>query len=453
MYHHYHIPKKELPLGARPFGKMLVTRGASCMNCGRCAQVCVYKVHERSPADPRVMAEPSSYLCKNCLKCVETCPQWALTVKISPEYEALGGGVWTPNRVSTIWNEAQSGKLPVFGAGYRGMFVGPGYDSMWTDMSEIVRPTRDGIHGREYISTTVDLGTRVDHLEFDTSGKLLTVMPKTVEVPLPILMDVCRISDPDPSSLEGLIKAAVSLGTILFFPAETKLPAGLSGADACLAPVFSTGRTSAATIATPRIVEFEVSSSWREDLASLRSRFPDSVVAARVTVSRGVEDLAVELVSGGVDILHLLYDEQGKEKGTERLAKDSLLAINKALAQRSMREAVSILAAGGLAAAEHVPKSIICGADAVVLERALKVAMGCHACSECKECPMPDKATDAESTYWRTVNMVGAWRDQLLEVMGAMGIREARRLRGEIGRAIFYEDAERDAFANIPGGE
>lgn len=48
--------------------------------------------------------------------------------------------------------------------------------------------------------------------------------------------------------------------------------------------------------------------------------------------------------------------------------------------------------------------------------------------------------------------MVGAWRDQLLEVMGAMGVREARRLRGETGRAIFYEDAEKDAFANIQGG-
>jgi hypothetical protein len=57
-----------------------------------------------------------------------------------------------------------------------------------------------------------------------------------------------------------------------------------------------------------------------------------------------------------------------------------------------------------------------------------------------------------EQTYWRVVNMVGAWRDQLLEVMGAMGVREARRLRGETGRAIFYEDAEKDAFANIQGG-
>jgi hypothetical protein len=48
--------------------------------------------------------------------------------------------------------------------------------------------------------------------------------------------------------------------------------------------------------------------------------------------------------------------------------------------------------------------------------------------------------------------MVGAWRDQLLEVLGAMGLREVRRLRGELGRAIFYDDVEREAFSDVPGG-
>ena len=37
---------------------------------------------------------------------------------------------------------------------------------MWTDMSEIVRPTRDGIHGREYISTSVDIGRKLPCLAF-----------------------------------------------------------------------------------------------------------------------------------------------------------------------------------------------------------------------------------------------------------------------------------------------
>jgi hypothetical protein len=332
------------------------------------------------------------------------------------------------------------------------MFASPGYDSMWTDMSEIVRPTRDGIHGREYISTTVDLGARVDHLDFDPSGKLLTKMPLTVEVPLPMLMDVCRSSDLVSAPFEGLIKAAGTLGILMFFPAGTKLPAGVDAASPCLAPVFLPGRIDVPTVPSPKLVELTMSSVWKNDLSSLRSRFPGSVIGARIEVAQGVEELAVELVSSGVGVLHLLYDEQGREKGNGRLAKDSLLSINNALAQRSLRESASLLSAGGLAAAEHVPKSVICGADAVVLEQALKVALGCHAGPTCNVCPMDKEDTTTEVTYWKVVNMVGAWRDQLLEVMGAMGIREARRLRGEIGRAIFYVDAEKDAFADIPGG-
>jgi ferredoxin len=452
MYERYHLPKKELPLPEKPFAKNAVIRDDRCMNCGRCVDQCIYSVHERDAKDPRVMAEPKAYLCKNCLRCVENCPQRALTVQYSKEYLALGGGVWTPTRVSTIWNESQTGKLPVFGAGYRGMFVGPGYDSMWTDMSEIVRPTRDGIHGREYISTSVDLGKRVDHLDFDEAGKLLTKMPKFVELPLPMMMDVCRSADLRSAPFQGLIKAAATLGTLLFFPAGTKLPAVPEDAIRSLVPVFEPDQTGVQTVPSPSIVELEMSAGWKGDLDALRARFPDAIVGARVQTCEGVEKVAVELVSGGIDIIHLLYDEQGQEKGTKRMAKDSLLAINKALANESMRESVSIIAAGGLAAAEHVPKSLICGADAIVLEQALKVALGCHAGPSCPVCPMDGTKVTTDYTYWRVVNMVGAWRDQLLEVMGAMGIREARRLRGETGRAIFYEDAERDAFSNIQGG-
>jgi hypothetical protein len=38
------------------------------------------------------------------------------------------------------------------------------------------------------------------------------------------------------------------------------------------------------------------------------------------------------------------------------------------------------------------------------------------------------------------MNLMASWRNQLLEVVSAMGIRDVRRLRGERGRAIFYED-------------
>jgi hypothetical protein len=47
------------------------------------------------------------------------------------------------------------------------------------------------------------------------------------------------------------------------------------------------------------------------------------------------------------------------------------------------------------------------------------------------------------------VNLMGAWHSQLIEVLGAMGIREVRRLRGEVGRAMFLEDIEKEAFGDI----
>ncbi len=66
-------------------------------------------------------------------------------------------------------------------------------------------------------------------------------------------------------------------------------------------------------------------------------------------------------------------------------------------------------------------------------------------------CPVEDQ--EIEDTDWaaqRLVNLVSAWRDQLLEALGAMGMREVRRLRGEMGRAIFKPQAEA-AFIKIFG--
>jgi hypothetical protein len=51
----------------------------------------------------------------------------------------------------------------------------------------------------------------------------------------------------------------------------------------------------------------------------------------------------------------------------------------------------------------------------------------------------------------RIVNLMGAWHSQLIEMMGAMGIREARRLRGEVGRCMFFEDLEQSTFGRLFG--
>ena len=96
--------------------------------------------------------KPLKHKCVGCMRCVQEYPH-IMTVKQSEEYNRLGDSFWTPEAVFTIWNEASTGKIPVKGMGYKGAFGGEGFDGIWTDMSEIVRPTRDGVYGREYIST------------------------------------------------------------------------------------------------------------------------------------------------------------------------------------------------------------------------------------------------------------------------------------------------------------
>jgi hypothetical protein len=63
-------------------------------------------------------------------------------------------------------------------------------------------------------------------------------------------------------------------------------------------------------------------------------------------------------------------------------------------------------------------------------------------------CPSTSRAR-RPSTARGITNLAAAWHSQLLEVLGAMGIREVRRLRGEYGRAMFYEDLERETFQAI----
>ena len=75
-------------------------------------------------------------------------------------------------------------------------------------------------------------------------------------------------------------------------------------------------------------------------------------------------------------------------------------------------------------------------------------------CGRCKDglsCPATLDEIDPEFGRDRIVNLMGAWRNQMLEMLGAMGLREARRLRGEVGRSMWFEDLEKENFGPLFG--
>lgn len=449
-YERYHIHVVPTPGRHRPVPKFVVRRADNCMNCGKCERACVYGAHKRSAEDPRKMAEPDSSLCKNCFRCVVECPQRALSIKVNDDFKTLGRGVWTPVRVTTMWNEAENGKIPVLGAGYRGTFSGPGFDAMWTDMSEIVRPTRDGIHGREFISTAVDIGRKPSHLQFDEKGRLLTEMGTIIDLPVPFLLDVTRLDMSD-EARKGIAMAAGEMGTLLVLPQEFVAKVAGTIPDHRLVPVIGGSGDLSAVPQGSRMLEIEHTAQWNTVLDDIRARRPETLVGVRVRPSVQL-DQDLEELARKADVLHVLFGESGTDQDGN-YARDVLRSMHRKLVSAGTRDMVTVISSGGLAAAEMVPKSIICGADAVTLEMAMHVALGCRACVNCgPQCPSDRRNAPADYVMHRVTNMCSAWRDQMLEMLGAMGIREVRRLRGETGRAIFEEDAHRDAFGEMEGG-
>ena len=102
--------------------------------------------------------------------------------------------------------------------------------------------------------------------------------------------------------------------------------------------------------------------------------------------------------------------------------------------------------------AEHVAKAILCGADAVFVDFPILIALECRMCRRCRDglsCPVEIETASPGWVAARVTNLLGAWHNQLLEVMGAMGIRDARRLRGEVGRAMFFEELDKATFGSL----
>jgi glutamate synthase domain-containing protein 2 len=223
-------------------------------------------------------------------------------------------------------------------------------------------------------------------------------------------------------------------------------------------------RGSAASIAEllkkVRVAEIPDGPDVAQAAAELTKINPALVVSVRMDLAAGAADRAVAIVKAGLRVLHVVADVHGDEKGVPnpRHIKDVLREVHGRLVKEGVRDEVTLIVTGGVGLAEHMAKAIICGADLVGVDVPLLVSLGCRVCrgahtnghaGKGEPCPAEIHPVDVSYAVQRMVNLMGAWHSQLIEVLGAMGIREVRRLRGEVGRAIFREDIEREAFSDL----
>jgi len=449
----YHTEIKEAPARRPRIPRFSAIEFDGCLGCLQCAKrdSCIYDVYRKREFLPGDVVDTADVMCVSCMRCIQECKKNILSRALNPRFERIGDEHWKPEIVESIWKQAESGKIPVSGAGYRGRFVGPGFDEIWTDMSEIVRPTRDGIHGREYISTVIELGRRPGLLEFDRQGRLVTEMPPFIEIPTPVLLDEPPFGLVGDSTREAIARAAMLLGTLAVASADDASDQ-LQGYGSHLVVRFDPDRDDPASIGDARMVETAYSGEALRGVERVRSAKPGAVVSVRLPLDEQAVGRASALAAGGVGILHLEADHRGRGFGK---CKDDFVTklvrcVHDKLLEERMRDRVTLLVSGGIAMAEHVAKIIICGADGVGVGAALLAALECRLCTDCRDrqsCPVDIDRVPVEWGAQRIVNLLSSWHAQLIEILGAMGLREVRRLRGELGRSMFFEDLEKESFA------
>jgi ferredoxin len=456
----YHIKTQPVPPRGTRIGKYgVVDWREDCARCHNCVKkACVYDRYRQEADYIRNLSNVDALFfdCMGCFSCVQDCTKGLLCMSINPEYEKLGNSYWKPDIIKTTWLQAETAKIPVSGAGYRGPFSGQGFDSMWTDMSEIVRPTRDGIHGREYISTSVDIGRKPSYLAID-GNKSTTKLPPLVSLPMPLIIDMSSSVHTLPELNSILVQTAVNTDLIAiidsrnqqFSNGELKHIAFYIGPNDPDVPAEKLQRT--------RLVEIADNTNIIERIKAIKKIHPDIVIAVRIELTAKGVERAIELAGlNEIEVLHVVADLDGNEIGAAqpRFIKDLLRQIHTALIDKGNRDEITIMAGGGVALPEHMAKAIICGADLITINLPLLIALECHLCTSCKpgmKCPAKLDKIDMEYGVGRMTNLIAAWHDQLIEVMGAMGMREVRRLRGDVGRAMFFENLEEETFGKLFG--
>ncbi|MDD5094235.1 MAG: glutamate synthase-related protein [Dehalococcoidia bacterium] len=453
----YHIHTQPLPPRFERISEFCTIESKQCLNCRLCVKTdaCVYKVNQKRGFDTVQALDPGDHGCMGCLRCVQECKGNILSRIKNSRFDAMGDDYWTPQIIANIWNQAETGKIPVSGAGYRGPFSGPGFDQMWTDMSEIVRPTRDGIHGREYISTVIELGRKPERLEFDSRGNLLTDALHFHELPLPIILDAPAIGITSDSARRAIGSAAANLGTL----------AVADYAEACgslakyrrnLIVKFDPSKHSISDLEGVPVIELAYSDDVIGNMAQIKAISPSTIISIRLPLDEHAATRTTELVKTGAEVIHLQAGPKGRGLGRKKddFVTQLVREVHLRLVEHSIREQATILISGGIAMAEHMVKILLCGVDGVGVDMALMAAMECRLCKDCGpeiDCPVQLEEIPVEYGAQRIINLIGSWHSQLIELMGAMGIREVRRLRGEVGRAMFFNNLEYENFAPIFG--
>lgn len=468
-------------------GDYEVVRNHKCINCRICERQCANEVHKYDEKT-KSMTEDSDK-CVNCHRCVVMCPTRALKiVKSDNTYKQNAN--WDMQSINEVFKQASFGGvlLSSMGNPKAGTIF---WDKMLINASQVTNPPIDPL--REPMETKLWLGKHSATIQRDAKGKLINTLSPQLKLDVPIMFSAMSYGSISYNAHAALAKAASALG-IYYNCGEGGLHTDFYQYGASTIVQVASGRFGvhkeyldrAAAIeikmgqgAKPGIgghlpaqkVNEDISQTRMiplgvdaispaphhdiysiEDLRQLIYSLKEATghtkpIIVKIAAVHNIVAIASGIARSGADIIAIDGYRGGTGAAPTRIRDNVGIPIELALAQvderlraEGIRDDVSIVVGGSIRCSADVIKAVALGADACYIGTAALLALGCHLCRACHEgkcnwgiaTQRPDlvKRLDIEDGTEKLINLVTAWKYEIEEMMGGMGINSIEALRG-----------------------
>ncbi len=458
-----------------------------CINCRLCEKQCANEVHGYDEQTGMMICDAAK--CVNCQRCVSVCPTRALKI-VKNENALKENANWKSDTIMEIYKQASTGGVLLSSMGNPKPL--PVYwDRILINASQVTNPSIDPL--REPMETKVFLGKKPSRVERNADGTLRTTLSPQLELSMPVLFSAMSYGSISYNAHESLARAAEALGiyyntgegglhedfycygdnTIVqvasgrFGVHEAYLNAGAAievkmgqGAKPGIGGHLPGAKIVGDVSRTRMIPEGSDAISPAphhdiysiEDLRQLVYSLKEATqykkpIIVKVAAVHNIAAIASGIARSGADIIAIDGFRGGTGAAPTRIRDHvgipielALASVDQRLRDEGIRDSVSLIVGGSIRSSADVVKAVALGADACYIATAALLALGCHLCRSCQsgKCnwgiatqrPELVKRLDPNVGYERLYNLMTAWRHEIKEMMGGMGINSIEALRG-----------------------
>ncbi len=458
-----------------------------CIACRVCERQCSNLVHSYDEDGKMMLSDES--LCVDCQRCVTLCPTHALKI-VKNECSFRENANWQADTIKEIYKQASSGGVLLSSMGNPKKF--PVYwDKILINASQVTNPPIDPL--REPMETKVFLGKKPENIERDKDGNIITKLSPQLELSMPVMFSAMSYGSISYNAHASLARASKELGifyntgegglhedfycygenTIVqvasgrFGVHEEYLNTGAAieikmgqGAKPGIGGHLPGGKITADVSRTRMIPQGSDAISPAphhdiysiEDLRQLVFSLKEATqykkpIIVKVAAVHNIAAIASGIARSGADIIAIDGFRGGTGAAPTRIRDNvgipielALAAVDRRLREEGVRNNVSLVVGGSIRSASDVVKAVALGADACYVATAALLAMGCHLCRTCQagKCnwgiatQRPDlvKRLNPDIGSLRLVNLMTAWKHEIKELMGGMGINSIEALKG-----------------------